>query len=94
MDTSFIYRYKGIIFDLDGTLTDSMPFHVRAWQQVAKEHGFEIKDEEIYRLGGSSSKDIAKFFKDRGENVGDIDEFVKRKIDVDRKSTRLNSSHL
>lgn len=82
MDTSFIYRYKGIIFDLDGTLTDSMPFHVRAWQQVAKEHGFEIKDEEIYRLGGSSSKDIAKFFKDRGENVGDIDEFVKRKIHV------------
>ena len=82
MDTSFIYRYKGIIFDLDGTLTDSMPFHVRAWQQVAKEHGFGIKDEEIYRLGGSSSKDIAKFFKDRGENVGDIDEFVKRKIYV------------
>ena len=31
-----LQNYKGFIFDLDGTLINSMPFHIRAWQQVGK----------------------------------------------------------
>ena len=37
---SRIPQYQGLIFDLDGTLVDSMPWHVAAWQQVCREHGF------------------------------------------------------
>ena len=35
-------KYSGFIFDLDGTLIDSMPYHIGAWQQVCREHGYEI----------------------------------------------------
>ena len=32
--------YDELIFDLDGTLIDTMPAHVQAWQQTAQEFGF------------------------------------------------------
>lgn len=82
MNYSEIKNYKGLIFDLDGTLINSMPYHALAWKQVAFEHGFDIDVNDIYAMGGSASRDIAAFYKNKGEPVGDIDEYVKRKIDI------------
>ena len=33
---------RGIIFDCDGTLADTMPLHWRAWQVIAARHGFSL----------------------------------------------------
>lgn len=82
MNYSEIKNYKGLIFDLDGTLINSMPYHALAWKQVAYEHGFDIDVNNIYAMGGSASRDIAAFYKNKGEPVGDIDEYVKRKIAI------------
>lgn len=82
MNYSEIKNYKGLIFDLDGTLINSMPYHALAWNQVANEHGFDIDINDIYAMGGSASRDIAAFYKNKGEPVGDIDEYVKRKIAI------------
>lgn len=76
--------YKGLIFDLDGTLIDSMPWHTKAWQQVCAEHGFTIDPNLIYKLGGMASRGIVLLFKEEGKNVGDVDEFVQRKIELYR----------
>lgn len=78
--------YKGLIFDLDGTLIDSMPWHVRAWKQVCHEHGFDIDPNIVYQLGGMASRNIAQKFKDEGKNVGSVDAFVQRKIDLYREN--------
>lgn len=32
-------KYEGYIFDLDGTLVDSMPLHYRAWREAWLERG-------------------------------------------------------
>ncbi len=77
--------YRGLIFDLDGTLLDSMPHHVRAWIQTAREHGFEINPDLIYAWGGISSKDVVKRFSDMGYPAGDVDLFVKRKVELYRE---------
>ena len=82
MNYSEIKNYKGLIFDLDGTLINSMPYHALAWKQVAYEQGFDIDVNDIYAMGGSASRDIAAFYKNKGEPVGDIDEYVKRKIAI------------
>lgn len=82
MDYSEITKYKGLIFDLDGTLINSMPFHAAAWKQVANEHGFDIDIEDIYKMGGASSYDIAAYYKNKGFNVGDIETYVQRKISL------------
>lgn len=36
-----ILRAKGLLFDLDGTLIDSLPAVDRAWSKFALKHGFE-----------------------------------------------------
>jgi beta-phosphoglucomutase-like phosphatase (HAD superfamily) len=51
---------KGIIFDCDGTLADTMPLHWRAWQAIAVRHQFDLPIERFYALGGVPSRDILK----------------------------------
>jgi HAD superfamily hydrolase (TIGR01509 family) len=52
---------KGIIFDLDGVLVDSMPFHYRAWKKAFKEIASVHVDEKlIYSLEGMSGKQLIK----------------------------------
>ncbi len=81
-----INRYRALIFDLDGTLIDSMPWHVLAWRQVGLEHGFEVDPKFIYDHGGVSSHDVVRMFKEMGHEVGDIDEFVSRKVELYRQN--------
>ncbi len=80
MDFPALLNLKGLIFDLDGTLINSMPTHIRAWQQTAKEHGFSFSEQVIYDMGGVSSRDVVDYFASQGFEVGDRDEFVKRKV--------------
>lgn len=46
-------KIEAVIFDLDGVLVDSMPAHVRAWQQAfGKVAGMKVTEREIYLLEG------------------------------------------
>src|SRR5437016_7235421 len=51
---------KGLIFDCDGTLADTMPLHWRAWQVIAQRHRLHLPEERFYALGGVPSRDILK----------------------------------
>jgi beta-phosphoglucomutase family hydrolase len=51
---------KGLIFDCDGTLADTMPLHWRAWQMVTQRHGLHFPEDRFYSLGGVPSRDILK----------------------------------
>jgi beta-phosphoglucomutase-like phosphatase (HAD superfamily) len=51
---------KGIIFDCDGTLADTMPLHWRAWQVIAARHRLHFPMDRFYSLGGVPSRDILK----------------------------------
>ena len=44
---------KGVLFDLDGTVLDSMPWHIKAWQEVFARHGIKIEDEFLYLNEGA-----------------------------------------
>ena len=48
---------KGIIFDCDGTLADTMPLHWRAWQIVAARYKLHFPEDRFYSLGGVPSRD-------------------------------------
>ena len=54
----------GLIFDFDGTLADTMPVHYRAWQVLARRHGFHYAEERHYALGGIPSRDILKMLRE------------------------------
>jgi beta-phosphoglucomutase-like phosphatase (HAD superfamily) len=51
---------RGIIFDCDGTLADTMPLHWRAWQVIAARHRFHFPEDRFYSLGGVPSRDILR----------------------------------
>ena len=55
---------KGLVFDCDGTLIDSMPAHWCAWQEVAHKYGFEFSETRFYSLGGVPSWKILKMVKE------------------------------
>lgn len=43
---------KAILFDMDGVLYDSMPYHVRAWQETAEKYKLIAKPEDFYLYEG------------------------------------------
>ncbi|ELP5727735.1 beta-phosphoglucomutase family hydrolase [Vibrio vulnificus] len=59
MSTLFLTRYAGFIFDMDGTLIDTMPAHLKAWQQTAQHFNFPFEQSWIHSLGGMPSFKIA-----------------------------------
>lgn len=51
-------QYLGFIFDMDGTLLDTMPTHLQAWRRTAQEFNFPYSDEWIHSMGGMPSYKI------------------------------------
>lgn len=45
-------KAKGLIFDLDGTLADTMPIHYIAWKNAAANYGIDFTVELFGRLAG------------------------------------------
>ena len=54
--------FSGYIFDLDGTLIDTMPLHYKAWDIAMSRHGLASKlDEDLfYSLGGVPTVRVAE----------------------------------
>ena len=55
---------KGLIFDFDGTLADTMPLHWQAWQVVTERHGIDFTEERFYAWGGKPSREILRLLAD------------------------------
>src|SRR6476620_8367851 len=56
-------KLKGIIFDCDGTLADTMPLHWQAWRVISERHRFQFPEDRFYSLGGVPSRDILHMLK-------------------------------
>ncbi|MBI5690764.1 MAG: HAD family phosphatase [Verrucomicrobia bacterium] len=54
--------FAGYIFDLDGTLVDTMPLHFRAWDVAMRQAGLPCPlDEDLfYSLGGVPTRRVAE----------------------------------
>jgi beta-phosphoglucomutase-like phosphatase (HAD superfamily) len=50
---------RAFIFDLDGTLADTMPSHYLAWTGIATRHGLTFPEARFYALGGVPTAKIA-----------------------------------
>jgi len=51
---------KGLIFDLDGTLADTMPYHLNGWKTACKKFGVEIDTAFLRKYTGSPGWIIAE----------------------------------
>lgn len=48
-------QFRGVIFDVDGTLVDSNDAHARAWTAALNEHGHDVRFEQVRKLIGMGS---------------------------------------
>lgn len=48
-------QYNGLIFDMDGTLIDTMPAHLQAWRATAGEFSFPYDEPWLHSMGGMPS---------------------------------------
>lgn len=51
---------KGLIFDLDGTLADTMPYHFKGWQTACHKFGADIDSDFLRKHTGSPGWIIAR----------------------------------
>jgi len=64
---------KAIIFDIDGTLVDSVDLHARAWQETFKKFGREVEFERVrHQIGKGGDQLMPVFFsKEELERFGE-----------------------
>lgn len=72
-------RARGLIFDIDGTISDTMSIHLLAYQNVAAEYGFEITPELFYSLGGKPAFQTSCILKEKFNKNFDPQEFADKK---------------
>lgn len=58
-------KAKALIFDLDGTLVDSMPLHLEAWKEICATKDVAFTSEEFYSLAGVPADRIFKIINDK-----------------------------
>ena len=64
---------KGLIFDCDGTLADTMPLHMEAWCETFADYGEECPYEFVNRLKGTPAEKIVAMFNQKfGRKINPI----------------------
>lgn len=58
-------RIRGLIFDCDGTLADTMPIHYRAWQETVEACGGRFPEKLFYELAGVPSDKIVMILNEK-----------------------------
>ena len=76
---------KAIIFDMDGVLVDSMPYHAEAWKQAFATVSISIEWKDIYELEGSNHRQIVELLFRRFGRIpteNDIRELRRKEMEV------------
>ena len=61
----YLNQFEAVIFDMDGTLIDTMPAHMIGWQKTGEVHGFPYDADWHYSLGGVPTLGTAKLIVER-----------------------------
>lgn len=84
-----VSEVRGIIFDLDGTLADTMPSHYEAWSVILQRYGLEMSEDRFYALGGWPTHRVADLL--IGESGRSLDA---QQISIEKESLFAETLHL
>lgn len=70
---------KGLIFDCDGTLADTMGFHMEAWKEAFSQFGKRCPESFLKPLKGMKEKHIVELFNKSFKDNVDCQAFLEEK---------------
>jgi HAD superfamily hydrolase (TIGR01509 family) len=77
---------KAVLFDMDGVLFNSMPYHAEAWHTVMKNNGYDLSREEAYmhegRTGAGTINIVSQRQYGRDATEEEIQRIYKEKSDL------------
>ena len=77
---------KALIFDLDGTLSDSLPLHVANWNWLGRKYGFKFDQQIVHEMTGKPTIMFARRIVDDYKLKVSPEEIVKLKQNLFRHS--------
>lgn len=87
--TSELKKIKGVIFDFDGVIVDSIPAHLAAWQSAYKDiFKIDMNEETKDYIKGMSTNSIARYL------CQDHPQFRDQIISVKNKKLKENNQHI
>lgn len=79
-------RTQGLIFDMDGTMIDSMPYHAQSWVAFARNHGLTIDVAELLRrTTGRTGAECMELLFDRPMPAQEAWELIHQKEQIYRE---------
>ena len=59
---------QAVIFDMDGVITDTMPYHFRVWKDLFAREGIQVTREDIYKREGQKGiESVREIFGEYGK---------------------------
>jgi len=55
-------KFKAVLFDMDGILVDSMPYHFISWFETMRKYNIRVTPFEIYGKEGEKSELCVEYF--------------------------------
>jgi HAD superfamily hydrolase (TIGR01509 family) len=77
---------KAVIFDVDGTLVDTVMLHARAWSEVFRQYGRDVAVEEVRQQIGKGGDQLMPVFLDRELLAEKGEEIERARAELFKKS--------
>ena len=78
-------RLRAVLFDMDGVLYNSMPYHASAWHRAMAQFGYDLPEEEVYMHEGRTGTSTVNLVSRREHGVEVSDERVEEIYQVKSK---------
>ncbi|GBD92812.1 beta-phosphoglucomutase [bacterium BMS3Abin05] len=82
---------QAVLFDFDGVLVDSLPYHIQAWQAEFSKLGARINPNDVYLREGSRAKAIGRVLYEKSGlpfTEEELDALIARKRKLYAETTR------
>ncbi len=77
---------RGVIFDMDGVITDNNSYHEKAWAEFCLAYGRRLTPEEVHNyIFGRLAGDTLEYIFKRKLTAGEIDKYVAEKEKIYRE---------
>ncbi len=87
-------KTKAVIWDMDGVIADTAPYHLKAWQQVFQKRGVNFTENDFRHIFGQRNDTIIKNVLGKSVPLSEIDAIAGEKEKSFRQSVRQHITPL